>query len=145
MNLSKKNLKKFEVNTKKKKNMRINITFTVDTYNQIKHIANKKNMYMAQIIRDWTLEALNGEVNSDNINLITQIIREQLSDIIRPSVERLASLSAKTCIQAGVAAYLSAETIMKFVPIELQEDVESAYSAARKKAIAFTRKNVNEE
>lgn len=58
---------------------------------------------------------------------------------MQPSVERLAALSAKTCIQASTAAYLTAETIARFVPDEFQEDVQQVYEDARKKGVRYTK------
>lgn len=63
---------------------------------------------------------------------------------MRPSIDRLASLSAKTCVQSGTAAYLAAEAILKFVPAPRQQEVEEAYELARKKAIAYLKGRTNE-
>lgn len=118
---------------------RINVTFDIDSYNQIKQIASKENKSMSEVVREWSMQGLNGTLTKDNLDFIVPIIREQLNSILTPSIERLASLSAKTCIQAGVSAYLTAETISKLVPVELQEEVEVTYYAARKKAVKYMR------
>lgn len=123
---------------------RINVTFDLESYNQIRAIAHRENISMSEQLRLWSMDALNGQVNKDNIDLITQIIRNELKVILHPSVERLASLSAKTCVQASTAAYLNAEAINKLVPVELQQDVREAYEMARKKAVIYT-KNKGED
>lgn len=123
----------------------ITTVFTEEEYDQIKILAAKKNTSMNEIIREFTTHGLNGTLTKDNLDFIVPIIREQLNSILTPSIERLATLSAKTCIQAGVAAYLTAETISKFVSPELQEEVEVTYYAARKKALKYMRGNIDSE
>lgn len=116
---------------------RINVTFTTDTYNQIKLIAHKQNISMSEVCRRWIVDGLNGTLNADNMDFLIPIIREQLKSIIEPSVNRLAALSAKTCVQAGTAAYLTAETISKFVPPAERMDILDSYESARKKAVHY--------
>lgn len=119
------------------KNPRINVSFDPDTYEQIKHFAARENKSMSEVVRNWSIEGLNGELNTKNIAFITELLRGQLQDVMQPYVNRLAALSAKTCIQAGTAAYLSAEAILKFVPLKQQQEVEISYELARKKAVAY--------
>lgn len=106
---------------------------------QIKRLSAKDNRKMSDLVRMYTEDGLSGQLNKDNIDFITDIIRSQVRDVMKPSVERLASLSAKTCIEATTAAYLTAETIAKFVPAEYQEALIDVYEKARKKAIASIR------
>lgn len=127
------------------KTKRINVSFSEDDYEQIKHIAHKQNKSMSEVIRDFSIEGLNGTVGTSNIDLITGIIRTQLRDVMRPSIERLAALSAKTCVQSATAAYLTAETIARFVPENLQLDVKDAYESARKKGVEYTRRNTSDD
>lgn len=118
---------------------RINVTFTSDTYNQIKLVADKRGISMSELVREWSMEGLNGTLTENNLDVLAPIIREQLRNIIIPQIDRLATLSAKTCVQAGAAAYLSAEAILKFVPEEEKEEVVKSYEAARKKAVLYMR------
>lgn len=134
--------------TNKKKSAespRINVAFELEAYEQIRLLAAKQHISMAEVVRNWALQGLSGELNADNIGLITDIIRTQLQDVLRPSIDRLASLTAKTCIQSGTAAYLSAESILKFVPVSRQQEVEESYELARKKAIAYLKGRTSED
>jgi len=111
--------------------------FTDKEYEQVQTLAAKKNTSMNEIVRDFVIQGLNGTITQNNADFLAPIIREQLTSIINPAVERLAALSAKTCVQSGVAAYLSAEAILKFVPDEEKEEVAKTYEAARKKAVIY--------
>lgn len=118
---------------------RITVTFTDEEYASIKNIAYKEYTSMSDVVRNFCIQGINGNLTQDNLDFIVPIIREQLKSIIDPAVNRLAALSAKTCVQAGAAAYLSAEAILKFVPEERSEEVAVSYEAARKKAVQYMR------
>lgn len=122
---------------------RINVSFDLETYDQIQNIAYKKHQSMSELVRDWAIQSLKTQAGADNIDLITSIMREQLKDVLKPSIERLAALSAKTCVQSGTAAYLTAEAIARFVPEDLQMDVQESYEAARKKAVEYTQRKID--
>lgn len=113
---------------------RIDVVVDDDTYNQIKAISEKRHCSMSEVGRSFILDGLNGDLTKSNIDFVAGIVREQLKTVLYPSVERLAALSAKTCMQAGTAAYLTAETLAKFVPAEYQMDFEEAYNKARTKS-----------
>ncbi len=123
----------------------ITVVFTETDYENIKNLAAKKNTSMNEIVREYTLKGLSGTLTEENIDFLAPIIREQLSSLLNPAVNRLASLSAKTCVQAGAAAYLSAEAILKFVPEEEKEEVVLSYESARKKAVSYMKNRVDLE
>ncbi len=131
----------------RKDRKRINVSFDINTYNAIKAIAHKENRDMSDVVREWTLKGLNGDVTEKNLEVIVPIIRVQMKNVMEPMMERMIALSAKTCIQSGTAAYLSADAILKFVPKEQREEVRDSYEKARKKAVEYMRSkvNVNEE
>ena len=118
----------------RKSNPRINITFDDETYEQIKLIADSRNCSMSEVCRLFVQDGLNGDLTKSNIDYVSSIIREQIRIVLQPGIERLAALSAKACMQAGTAAYLSAEALANFVPLEQQRSFEDAYNAARRKA-----------
>jgi len=119
--------------------VRITVTFDSETYKYLKNISDKNHISISETVRRYTEAGLNGNLSESNINYVSTIIREQLRNVMQPSVERLAALSAKTCIQASTAAYLTAETIARFVPDEFQEDVQQVYEDARKKGVRYTK------
>lgn len=124
---------------------RINVTFEVSDYEQIRNLAHKEGRTMSEIVREAAIDNLTVRINAENIDMITQIIREQLRDVLKPDIERLAALSAKTCVQSSTAAYLTAETISKFVPLSEQENFRDCYEKARKKGVEYTRRKLDHE
>lgn len=113
--------------------------YTDEEYEEIKRLAAKKNTSMNEIVRQFVTDGLNGTLNSQNIDFLAPIIREQMETLFSYYMERMISLESKTCIQAGTAAYLSADAILKFVPPQQREEVSVSYKEARKKAIEYMR------
>lgn len=128
-----------KINEKKKREngSRINVKFTKEDYDTIAGIAAKRGVSMSEVVREWTIQGINGTLTENNMEFIVPIIRKQLQDILSLQVERLAALSAKTCIQAGTSAYLTAEVISRFLPETKQIDYQDAYDQARKKAVEY--------
>ena len=120
-----------------KDSKRINVSFSISEYNAISNIAQKKNCSLSEVVRDYTLQGLNTTITSDNLDFICKIIRDQVRDILTPSIERLASLESKTCVMATTSTYLGAEAIARFVPLSMRKDVQQAFDAARKKAVEY--------
>ncbi|GEM_PF-778406 len=129
----------------KQQTKRINVTFEVSDYEQIRNLAHKEGRTMSEIVREAAIDNLTVRINAENIDMITHIIREQLRDILKPDIERLAALSAKTCVQSSTAAYLTAETISKFVPLQEQEEFRECYEKARKKGVEYTRRKLGSD
>lgn len=127
------------------KRRRIVISVDDEMYEQLKNIADQNHISLSEAGRRGLQAALNGSLSKTNLDFVSKIIREQLRAVMQPSVERLAALSAKTCVQAAAAAYLTAETISRFVPDEMQEDMISVYEQARKKAVVYVKKRNAED
>lgn len=119
------------------KHPRISITVLPHEYDEIRRLASAKDVSMGEVCRQYIIQGLNGTITQNNIDFLVPIIREQLQSVLSPSTERLAKICVKSCVQAGAAAYLSAEALAKFVPEEYQMDFEEAYEAARKKAVRY--------
>lgn len=115
----------------------ISVTLTEEEYKEVKRIAARENKSMSETGRGFIVQGLNGTLTKDNIEEIAPVIREQIESVLSPKLERLISLTAKTCIQSGTAAYLSADAILKFVPVIQREDVNVSYEEARKKAVNY--------
>lgn len=118
---------------------------TEEEYEQIKSIAAKKNISMNELVRQYVRDGLNGTLNSQNIEFLAPIIREQMESLFSYYMERMISLEAKTCMQAGTAAYLAADAILKFVPPQQREEVEVSYKQARKKAVEYMKSKIEKE
>lgn len=118
---------------------KISVVLTDQEYKNLKNYAAINNKSMSTVGREFVIKGLNGELTQENIDFLTPIIRSQLKSIVDIQADRIAGLVAKTCIQAGAAAYLSAEALNSFVPEKERKSFVEAYAAARKKAVSYIR------
>ena len=123
---------------------RISITFTDEQVEVIEKIAERRGCSFADTVRKLCDEATKIEVAADNINLITEIIDERLRAILKPQVERLASLSAKGAIMSATSTFLNAQALADFVPVEKRKDLVETYEKARLKGVAYVKGRVTE-
>ncbi|MCM1159886.1 MAG: hypothetical protein NC412_01570 [Roseburia sp.] len=123
----------------KRPRQNVTIGFEIETYEELKRIAAIENISFNQVVRNYCRQGIKGRLTADNSDEIVQIIREQLRDVMKPQVERLASLNAKACIQAYTSSLLCAETINRLVPPEKQEDVVEIYERAKKQGVRIMR------
>lgn len=120
----------------------VTILLPDDEYEQLKLLSSKEHTSMSEVGRGFIIQGLNGELTQNNLEYLIPILREQIKNVIEPIMERQTALTAKTCIQAGTAAYLSADAILKFVPPAQREEVADSYEAARKKSLQYLKGKV---
>lgn len=124
-------------------NFRISPVFSEADYLNIEKLAAQKGCTKAELVRELTLNGLKTELTLDNLDFICKILRQELKNIQRPEVDRLASLIAKTCIMSATSSYLTAEALASFVPPGRQRDIQEAFDSARLKAIQYTKSKID--
>ena len=121
----------------------LQVLFTNDEYDNLKRYAALQKKSMGAVIREFCEKGIRGQLTEENIDFLTPIIRSQLKSIMDLQYDRMATLIAKTCIQAGTAAYLSAEALNSFVPANQQRSFVDAYESARKKAVHYMKTGID--
>ena len=121
---------------------RISKTFTDEQAEVIEKISKREGRSFADTVRSLCDEAIKLQASNDNIDLITGIIDERLSAILKPHVERLASLSAKGAIMSATSTFLNAQALSDFVPKERRKDFVESYEKAKLKGIAYVKNRV---
>lgn len=123
---------------------RISITFTDEQAEMIERIARKEDKSFADTVRFLCDESLKVTANADSIEMITEIIDERLRAILKPQVERLASISVKGAIMSATSTFLNAQALADFVPPDRRKDFLETYEKARLKGVAYVKGRVTE-
>lgn len=110
-----------------------------ETYNQLNAISKKTNESLAEVIRQVIKKGLANEWVDENKDVVAHIVREQMEVVLKPHVERLAKLSAKTGIMATTSTFLNVQAFQDLVPAERRKEPRDMYDKARKKAIEYMR------
>lgn len=123
---------------------RISITFTDEQVEVIEKIAERRGCSFADTVRKLCDEATKIEASADNIDLVTKIIDERLRSILKPHIERLASISVKGAIMSATSTFLNAQALADFVPAEKRKDLVETYERARIKGVAYVKRKVSD-
>ena len=113
------------------------IKFPSQLYEQIDLYAKKEDINFSEAVRNLCTRGLTERVYEENTDLIAEVIRSQLEIVIRPHVERLAKLSAKTGHMSATSAFLNVQALMDLIPADRRKDVRPMYESARKKAAEY--------
>lgn len=123
---------------------RVTISFTDEQAEMIEKISKREEKSFADVVRGLCDEALKLQVTNENIDIITEIIDERLRAILKPNIERLASISAKGAIMSATSTFLNAQALADFVPPNKQKDLLEVYEKARLKGVAYVKGKVSD-
>ena len=113
--------------------------FTEKQLESINRYAEVKGYNFSEAVRNLCQKGLEIEVSNDNINLVVEIIDERLRAILKPQIERLASISAKGAIMSATSTFLNAQALADFVPPERRRGLVETYEKARLKGVAYVK------
>jgi len=125
-------------------NKRFSVTVDEKTAAEVEAIANKTGESLSEVTRELIKKGLAAGWVDENVDLVTHIVRQQLEAVIKPHVERLAKLSAKTGIMASTATFLTVQAFQDLVPQERRKIPVEMYEKARKKAAEYMRTPVED-
>lgn len=117
----------------------VTVKFDKKLYDQLFKISDNNGSSMSDTVRGLINLGLNVTVYEDNTNLISRVIRQQLEVVMKPHIERLASLTSKSGHMSATAAFLNVQALMDLAPKEQRKDVRPMYENARKKAVGYMR------
>lgn len=123
---------------------KVTIKIDEDVYGVIEKMAKKNGENFSEQARILLGKSLNLEWFKDNEDQMASLIRSQMEIVIKPHIERLASLSAKTGHMASTATFLNVQAFMDLVVPEKKKDVKVLYENARKKAVEYMRTPTDE-
>jgi predicted DNA-binding ribbon-helix-helix protein len=113
-------------------------------YDQIINIAESRNVSIAAVARDIISAGLSANVLETQRQILKEEVRLAVEDALKPSVNRLASISAKGSIISATATFLCMFVLNKIGGID-QERVIQLYEEAKKKAYLYVKESSKPE
>lgn len=123
----------------------IKVMFTDEEFEFIQRIEERTGKKKAEIVREFYYSGKQMVGANESINLVTEIIDERLRAILKPNIERLASISAKGAIMSATSTFLNAQALADFVPPEKRKDLLETYEKARLKGVAYVKGRVSDD
>ncbi|NCC78384.1 MAG: hypothetical protein EOM07_02125 [Clostridia bacterium] len=112
---------------------------TDDDYKKIKNLAHKRGIMVTELLREFIDQGLQEKLAEENLDLVASVVRQQLDAVMKPHIERLASISSKAGHMSATSTFLNAQALVELVPKERQRDIRTMYENARKKAVEYMR------
>lgn len=125
--------------------IRKNVVFTEEQVKAIEKIRKLTGDTFSDVVRQLCDKALQEEISQKNMDFIADILEDVVSSIMKPHVERLASISAKGAIMSATSTFLNAQALADFVPPEKRKDLLETYEKARLKGVAYVKGRVGED
>lgn len=135
---------KFMEEIKLEPRKRITVTLEESTYIKIQNIAKQNDDSITVVVRHLLERGLAKEFNDESADLIAHIVRQQMDAVIKPHIERLASISSKAGHMSATSTFLNAQALTDLVPNERRRDIRTMYENARKQAVEFMRRKTTE-
>lgn len=98
---------------------------------QIRALATRRDEDIADLCRRILREGVARESLEDGADMVAKIVRQTMREVLKPTEERLAKISAKNAITSGTAMWMNMQVIQ-----ELGYDSHDIYNKARKKSVA---------
>lgn len=118
---------------------RYSLSLDDETYEKVENIVKKTGKSRAEVSRELIIKGLASEWVEESSDLIADIIRQQMEIVIKPHIERLASLSSKSGMMSATSTFLNVQALMDLVPTEKRKDVRPMYEKARKMSVEYMR------
>lgn len=113
------------------KNNSIHVMLDDELHRELQAQAKKTGKPMSEIAREYIRRGLSNQAANDSLDVVEETIRRTLRQVLKPSVERLASISSKGAIGANQAAYM----LLQVIGDMGKTDPKEIWDSARKKAI----------
>ena len=120
---------------------RINFLLPADTVKSLEKFTAKKNQNVSEVIRKAINEHLTIQTNREDIEFITNIIRQVVSAEIGKQANRLAAMLFKVGAITSSNYFLSVKTLSDIINPSLQEDFKDVNTNARKLGIDYMKQS----
>lgn len=120
---------------------KLTVYLSENTYDILNNLSSKRKESMSLIARNILEKGLTEESARDGIDVVTDAVRRALRDVLKPTEDRLAKLTAKAAVAAATAMYLNTQCIADLG----KNNALELYQMARTKAVAYLKEKDEEE
>ena len=113
------------------------VVFPTGTLEQLDKLASKSGWSTSSVIREAVDKYLDIQSYTDNIDLITNIIRQELDCSIKNQTNRLAALINRLTIISAAGYYTGISTVADLIDRDRYSSFEKIENLARRKALLF--------
>ena len=123
----------------KEKSVQLTVKVTPEQQRELQKLAVKQHLSLAELLRQFINKGIAVEGHKDGVDFIRKHIREELSNIIDPKIERIIKLVVKGGIVSAASYFLNAEMLSEFIPHTRQRELENVLLESKKQGIVYFR------
>ena len=120
-----------KIKTKNSEELKRSIRFEADTIKEIQKIAALKNVSVSDIVRDYVKKGLTIDSYKKDTDLISEIVREELKDVLEHQINRIVKMLMKIGKAAAGTMYSNLNVIRHITDQEQQEFSEMVNRSLR--------------
>ena len=117
--------------------IRMSFALTQTLKTDLDTIAAKQHMTTSELIRGYIDKGMNVDKTTTDISFIRTQIREELSALLMPQINRLIKIVIKTGLMSVGSFYLLCDVLAEFVPMTRRQPLEQSIETAKKKAAIY--------
>jgi uncharacterized Rossmann fold enzyme len=103
----------------------------------INSVAAKRHITASELIRDYIDKGMNIDKTATDIDFIRKQIREELSIMLKPQINRLAKLLMRIGMMTISFCYFNSKIVHRFVPFTDRVSYEELMSECKHNAAAY--------
>ena len=113
-----------KIKAKNSEELKRSIRFEADTIKEVQKIAALKNVSVSDIVRDYVKKGLTIDSYKKDTDLISEIVKEELKDVLEPQVNRIVKMLMKIGKVSAGAMYSNLNLIHHITDQEHKEFYE---------------------
>lgn len=117
--------------------VQISVKVTNQTYETLKKLSSKENKPIAEIIRQFIEKGLSLQSYKDDTNFIRIQIREEMTSILKPSIDRIIKICVKSGIVSAAGYFLNAQALSEFINPSRQKEFSKSLEESKKMGVAY--------
>ena len=121
------------------RNVKISFWVTEDQHKLLSGLAKTRHLSLSDYVRRTLEDGASVDGCKNDIDFIRRHIREELSNIINPKIERIVKLVVKSGIVSAAGYFLNAEMLAEFIPVSRQRELQDVLLESKKKGVVYFR------
>ena len=126
------------MNPKAQKTIQATVKVSEDTYESLKNLAAKNHSTIAAEMRKFIDKGMSIESYQENIDFLTQIIRQEIKTELTPAIERIIKMQMRQGKLSAAVYYSTVKTMLTMLPPNTNvPSFKEMLAAARKWGIKY--------
>lgn len=122
-----------------KKKYVVSVRLTEDEIGKLDLLVTNKKRSRNSLIREFINEGMQVYSYKNDKDLISNMIKESIYEVLNPKMERMIALQVKSCTTSASSYYLVSDVMQRVLNTEQRIGVKDAIERAKKEGVKFAK------